>query len=47
MNILPKNFVVNVNPPSAAHASLNGLLDGIELEDLMQFKYYALLCSCK
>lgn len=30
--ILPQNFVVNVNPPSA---SLDGLLDGIELEDLI------------
>ena len=32
VNISPQNFV---NPPSAAHASVDGLLDGIELEDLM------------
>ena len=35
VNISPQNFIVNVNPPSAAHASVDGLLDGIELEDLM------------
>lgn len=34
VNISPQNFVVNMNPPSAAHASLD-LLDGIELENLM------------
>ena len=34
VNISPQNFIVNVNPP-AAHASVDGLLDGIELEDLM------------
>ena len=35
VNISPQNFIVNVNPPSAAHASVDGLLGGIELEDLM------------
>ena len=29
VNISPQNFIVYVNPPSAAHASVDGLFDGI------------------
>ena len=36
VNISLQNFIVNVNPPIAPCATeVDGLLDGIELEDLM------------